>query len=265
MVPARFTAKTGLDVRAACRAGQLTGPTGGLAAGYVQANLCILPARYAADFQRFCALNPKSCPLLSSSEPGDPALPALGEGIDIRTDLPKYRVWEQGRLIAEVPDVRAYWRDDLVSFLLGCSHSFEEALVADGLPLRHEDQGIQVPYYTTHLQSVPAGMFHGPMVVSMRPFQPADAIRAIQITSRFPSVHGAPVHLGDPGLIGIHDLDAVETGRPVQMKPNDIPVFWACGVTPQAVLQEAKPDFCITHSPGHMLVTDLLNSRLSVF
>jgi uncharacterized protein YcsI (UPF0317 family) len=256
--------QSGLEVRLACREGSVTGPTGGMAHGYVQANLCILPKEYAADFQRFCALNPKPCPLLGTSEPGNPSIPMLGADIDIRTDLPKYRVWKDGKLIDEVHDVKDYWREDLVTFLMGCSHSFEEALEADRLPLRHMDQGIQVPYYTTNVQTIPAGIFNGPMVVSMRPFSAENAIRAIQITSRFPSVHGAPVHLGDPRLIGIQDLDNVETGKPVRLEPDDIPVFWACGVTPQAVLLQAKPGFCITHSPGHMLVTDLLNSRLSV-
>ena len=157
------------------------------------------------------------------------------------------------------------WSDDLVVFALGCSHSFEDALLADGLPLRHEEQGMQVPYYSTSIETVPSGPFHGPMVVSMRPFNARDAIRAIQITSRFPSVHGAPVHLGNPKLIGIDDLDDVETGLPVKMLADEIPLFWACGVTPQSAIMQARPTLAITHAPGHMLVTDLSNSRLSIF
>lgn len=232
--------QTGKDVRLRARSGDLRGPTGDMASGFVQANLAILPKAYAADFQRYCALNPKPCPLLSSSEPGDTKLPALGDDIDIRTDLPKYRIWQDGALVAEVHDIREYWRGDLVSFLLGCSHSFEEALLSAGLPLRHIDQGIQVPYYETNIPTARSGIFEGPLVVSMRPFAPADAIRAIQITSRFPSVHGAPVHIGDPSLIGIDNLEGVETGRSVKFEPHDIPVFWACGVTPQAAISKAK-------------------------
>jgi uncharacterized protein YcsI (UPF0317 family) len=259
------TYQTAREVRLASRNGELTRPTGGMAPGYVQANLCILPKEYAADFQRYCALNPQPCPLLGTSEPGNPSLPTLGEDIDIRFDVPRYRVWENGELVSEVTDIESLWRDDLVVFALGCSHSFEDALLADGLPLRHVEQGMQVPYYPTNIETIPSGPFKGPMVVSMRPFNARDAIRAIQITSRFPSVHGAPVHLGDPKLIGIDDLDDVETGLPVKMLPDEIPLFWACGVTPASAITQAKPSFAITHAPGHMLVTDLLNSKLSVF
>lgn len=256
--------ETGWDVRQRIRRGEWPRPTTGMAPGYVQANLAILPRDLAPDFQRFCALNPKPCPLLASSDPGDPSLPTLGKDIDIRTDVGMYRVWRDGAMVAEVPDIRDLWRDDLVAFLMGCSHSFEEALEADGLPLRHHEEGKAVPVYYTDVPTVPAGPFHGPLVVSMRPFKPADAIRAIQITSRFPNVHGAPVHIGKPELIGV-DLADVRAGDRVAVKDDELPVFWACGVTPQAVVAACKPPFCITHSPGCMLVTDLLNSRLAVF
>lgn len=257
--------ETGWDVRQRIRRGEWTRPTSGIAPGYVQANLAILPRDLAADFQRFCALNPKPCPLLASSEPGDPSLPTLGRDIDIRTDIGTYRVWRDGEMVEEVHDIRDLWRDDLVAFLLGCSHSFEEALVADGLRLRHQDQDKAVPVYVTNIPTVPSGPFHGPMVVSMRPFTPAEAIRAIQITSRFPSVHGAPVHVGMPEMIGVRDLAMVDEGDAVTIAADEMPVFWACGVTPQAVVRATRPPFCITHAPGCMLVTDLINSRLAVF
>lgn len=257
--------ETGWQLRQRIRRGEWPRPTQGMAPGYVQANLAILPRDLAPDFQRFCALNPKPCPLLASSDPGDPSLPTLGRDIDIRTDIGKYRIWRDGVMVEEVEDIRDHWRDDLVAFLLGCSHSFEEALEADGLRLRHIEEGKAVPVYYTNVRTTPAGMFHGPLVVSMRPFRPAEAIRAVQITSRFPSVHGAPVHIGKPELLGIADLAKVDAGDAVTVKEDELPVFWACGVTPQTVVAASKPAFCITHSPGHMLVTDLLNARLAVF
>ena len=252
------------QARLDARSGRLTGSTANLAPGRVQANLAILPRALAGDFLRFCQLNPKPCPLLAMSEPGDPALPTLGLDIDIRTDIPRYRVWRDGELVAEPADVREYWRDDLVSFLIGCSFSFEEAMLENGLPVRHIEQGCNVPMYRTDIETARAGVFGGPLVVSMSPLKAADAIRAIQVTSRFPAVHGAPVHLGDPALIGIADIAKPDYGDAVQIHAGEMPVFWACGVTPQSVVSAVKPEFCITHAPGHMLVTDLLNSRMAV-
>jgi uncharacterized protein YcsI (UPF0317 family) len=251
-------------VRLDARSGKLASPTANLAPGCVQANLAILPSALAADFLRFCQRNPKPCPLLAVSEPGNPALPELGRDIDIRTDLPRYRVWKDGELVAEPADVREFWRDDLVSFLIGCSFSFEEAMLENGLPVRHIEQGSNVPMYRTNVPTNPAGAFSGPLVVSMRPLKAADAIRAIQVTSRFPSVHGAPVHLGNPAEIGIADIGRPDYGDAVQIREGEIPVFWACGVTPQSVVASVKPEFCITHAPGYMLVTDQLNSRMAV-
>jgi uncharacterized protein YcsI (UPF0317 family) len=251
------------QARLDARAGRLTGPTANLAPGNVQANLAILPRDLAADFLRFCQRNPKPCPVLAVSEPGDPSLPDLGVDIDIRSDIPRYRVWHDGELVAEPTDVRDIWRDDLVSFLIGCSFSFEEAMLDNGLPVRHIEQGCNVPMYRTNIPTRAAGPFAGPLVVSMRPMNAADAIRAVQVTSRFPSVHGAPVHLGDPALIGIQDIGRPDYGDPVEIKPGEMPVFWACGVTPQSVVAATRPAFCITHAPGHMLVTDLINSRLA--
>lgn len=253
------------QVRLGARAGELTGPTANLAPGRVQANLAILPRALADDFLLFCQRNPKPCPLLAMSEPGNPALPELGHDIDIRTDIPRYRVWKDGQLIAEPTDVRDFWRDDLVSFLIGCSFSFEEAMQENDLPVRHIEQRRNVPMYRTNVPTQAAGVFKGPLVVSMRPLKAADAIRAIQVTSRFPSVHGAPVHFGDPAEIGITDIQRPDYGDAVDILPGEVPVFWACGVTPQSVVAAVKPEFCITHAPGHMLVTDLLNSRMAVF
>jgi len=256
--------KTGQAVRLSVRHGAHRGLTAGLAPGYVQANLAILPGDLATEFLRFCQLNPKPCPLLAASEPGDPRLPTLGADLDIRTDVPRYRIWRDGELIEEVPDIKAYWRDDLVAFLLGCSFSFEQALLEDGIPLRHIACGSNVPMYRTNIDTVPAGRFRGPLVVSMRPLKPADTIRAVQITSRFPAVHGAPVHVGKPELIGIKDLMKPDYGDSVAVEADELPVFWACGVTPQSVIAAVKPVFCITHAPGYMLVTDLKNSRMAI-
>ena len=255
--------ETGHAARLRIRSGEFRGPTSGMAPGYVQGNLVVLPAQYAADFHRFCQANPKPCPVLGISEAGSPALPALGEDIDLRTDLPRYRVWVDGELTDEPTDIGPLWRDDLVAFAIGCSFSFEEALIEAGLELRHQSEGCNVPMYRTSIPATPAGRFSGPLVVSMRPFLAADAIRAIQITSRFPAVHGAPVHLGDPARIGIADLGKPDYGDPVSVRDGEMPVFWACGVTPQAALRAAKLPFVITHAPGSMLVTDLRNSALS--
>ncbi|RTZ41696.1 putative hydro-lyase [Candidimonas sp. SYP-B2681] len=241
------------------------GPTAGLAPGFVQANLMILPQTLAAEFLLFCQRNPKPCPLLAVTEPGDYIVPALGQDLDIRSDVPKYRVWRHGELSAEPRNLRDVWRDDLVTFAIGCSFSFEEALLADGIDVRHISQGTNVPMYRTNIPTSPTPSLQGPLVVSMRPMQARDAIRAIQITSRFPSVHGAPVHLGDPARIGIHDIDQPDYGDAVAIGDGEIPVFWACGVTPQSIIQTVKPEFSITHAPGHMLITDLHNSQLASF
>jgi len=256
--------RTGRDARLAARAGEFKGQTAGVAPGYVQGNLAILPASLAGDFLRFCQLNPKPCPLLAASAPGDHRLPTLADDLDIRTDLPRYRVFARGEVIDEPADVRRHWRDDLVAFVLGCSFSFEEALIEGGIELRHITCNATVPMYRTSIATVPAGPFHGPMVVSMRPMKPADAIRAIQITTRFPAVHGAPVHIGKPEQIGIADLGKPDWGDPIPVHADEIPVFWACGVTPQSVVATVKPEFCITHYPGSMLVTDRRNSEFAI-
>ncbi|NRF70667.1 putative hydro-lyase [Aquincola sp. S2] len=258
-------ASTGLEVRLAARAGWLSSHTSGLATTHVQGNVVILPRDVADEFLRYCQRNPKPCPVLAVSEPGDHRLPTLAGDLDIRTDVPRYRVWREGVLVDEPGDVRGIWRDDLVSFVLGCSFSFEQALIEDGIRLRHVDEGKNVAMYRTSIATKAAGRFSGPMVVTMRPMKAADAIRATQITSRFPNVHGAPVHIGDPALIGIADLSQPDYGDAVAVLPDELPVFWACGVTPQAALAQARPPFAITHAPGAMLITDLLNHQLSSF
>jgi len=250
--------------RAAARSGELTGNPAGVAYGHVQGNVAILPREYAGEFERFCQRNPKPCPVLAIGDPGDPRLPTLGADIDIRTDCPRYRVFEDGQCVDEPHDIGRWWRDDLVAFILGCSFSFEQALLEAGVPLRHIEQRRNVAMWRTNIPTTPAGRFHGPLVVSMRPFKARDAIRAIQITSRFPTVHGAPVHIGLPEVIGIRDLMKPDWGDAVEVKPDELPVFWACGVTPQAVVAAAKVPFCITHFPGSMLVTDLRNAELAI-
>jgi len=247
------------------RAGEYRGPTGPLAKGYVQTNIVIMPEGYADDFLRFCQLNPKPCPLLEVGTPGDPRLPGLGADIDIRSDVPAYRLFERGREKAVVHDIADVWTNDLVTFALGCSFSFEEALEEAGLGVRHNELGLINPMYTTHLPTRPAGPFGGPYVVSMRPFKPADAIRAIQVTSRFPQVHGAPIHFGDPVAIGIRDIGVSQHGGDaVPIYAGEVPVFWACGVTSQIAVMQAELPFCITHQPAHMLITDLRNAELAV-
>jgi len=256
---------TPYQLRQTIRSGNMTTNTSGLCSGFVQGNLCILPQDYANDFLKFCHLNPKPCPIVGMSEsPGDFRLKSLGQDIDLRTDIPQYKLFENGQSVAQVNNIEQYWRDDLVAFVLGCSFSFEEALLADGLDVRNLSEGVNVPMYRTNIACQAAGPFAGNTVVSMRPYKPADAIRAVQICSRFPSVHGAPIHFGDPAAIGINDIAAPDFGDAVTINPGEVPVFWACGVTPQVAVEQAKPDFCITHAPGCMLVTDLNNSKLSI-
>ncbi len=246
------------------RRGDFRGPTAGHCPGYTQGNLAILPRAFADEFLRFCRSNAKACPVIGIGEPGDPRVPELGD-LDLRTDVPGYCLFRDGEPAGEVRDLNDLWTDDLVGFVIGCSMSFEEALVDAGVPIRHIEQGTTVPMYDTNLRNVPAGRFGGTMVVSMRPMTPTQAIRAIQVTSRFPSVHGAPVHFGDPAAIGIADLDSPDYGERSVVRDGEVPVFWACGVTPQQAIRAARPPLAITHKPGWMLVTDVRNSRLAVF
>ena len=252
-------------VRRMIRTKEWVSHTSGLAPNHVQGNVVILPEAHASDFLRYCQRNPKPCPLLAVSEPGDPRLPQLGADLDIRTDVPRYRVWRHGELVSEPGDISELWRADFVTFVLGCSFSFEQALRDAGLRLRHIEEGKNVAMFRTSIETVPAGMFRGPLVVSMRPMRAADAIRCVQVTSRFPGAHGAPVHLGDPALIGIADLARPDYGDAVHVAKDELPVFHACGVTPQAAIERARPALCITHSPGNMLITDLTISQQASF
>lgn len=244
-------------VRAAIRQGAYDGHTAGLAAGKLQCNLAILPERYALDFLRFCQRNPKPCPLVGVSDSGDPMLPTLGGDIDIRTDVSRYRVFRAGQFAEEVTDIAALWADDFVTVALGCSFTFENALLRNGIPVRHIETGRNVPMYRTDLALEPAGPFSGKMVVTMRPI-PADQVaQATEISARYPQAHGAPIAVGDPGRIGIADLGRPEWGDAVEVRAGEVPVYWACGVTPQNVLLEAALPICITHAPGHMLIADV--------
>ena len=250
------------DVRQSCREGTWTNHTAGLAPGHAQANLVILPAEHATDFRLFCEPNPKPCPLLDVTEPGSPVPARLAPSADIRTDLPRYRVWEHGKVVDEPTDVTGLWRDDLVGFLIGCSFTFEAALLREGLEVRHQACGTNVPMFRTSIECDTAGPFSGQLVVSMRPYGPADVVRAVEITSRFPSVHGSPIHVGLPALLGIEDLGNPDFGDAVPVGEDELPVFWACGVTPQAVLESARLPFAITHAPGCMFVSDVRDEDL---
>ena len=248
---------TGAEVRRAARSGELTGPTPGLARGYVQANLVVVPRDLAFDFLLFCQRNPKPCPVLDVTEAGSPEPSLVAHGADLRTDLPCYRVYRHGELVDEPADLLGLWRDDMVGFLLGCSFTFEQSLIEAGVPVRHLEMGRNVPMYRTNIACRPAGVFRGPMVVSMRPMTLAQAATAARVCTNFPQAHGIPLHVGDPAILDILDLNKPDFGDPVEVRPGETPVFWACGVTPQAVAQAARLPLLITHKPGHMFVTDL--------
>ncbi len=256
--------KTGAAVREACRQGVLTGPTAGLAPGFTQANLVMIPRDFAFEFLLFTQRNPKPCPVLEVLEAGEYRPRKFAPEADLRTDLPKYRIWKDGQLVSEADEIRNDWREDFVSFLIGCSFTFETAMLEAGLPVRHVEMNRNVPMYRTNRPCESAGRFAGPLVVSMRPMTPKEAIHATTITARFPAVHGAPVHFGDPGAIGIADLSKPDYGEAVEVRPGEIPVFWACGVTPQAALLAARPPIAITHAPGCMFVTDRRDAELAL-
>jgi uncharacterized protein YcsI (UPF0317 family) len=257
-----LTRVSGAEVRRRARSAELRGPTPGMSLGYVQANLVVVPRDLAFDFLLFCQRNPKPCPLLDVTEPGSAEPRLIAPGADVRTDVPCYRVFRDGALVEEPTDLNRWWRDDLVAFLIGCSFTFENALLEAGVPLRHIEQGRNVAMYRTNIACRAAGVFRGPMVVSMRPMTPAQAITATSVCARFPRAHGVPVHFGDPAAIGIRDIGRPDFGDPVDIRPRETPVFWACGVTPQAVAMEAKPPLLMTHKPGHMFVTDLRDTEL---
>jgi|TARA_B110000908_G_scaffold172620_1_gene241380 uncharacterized protein YcsI (UPF0317 family) len=246
-----------VEVRAAIRAGTYDGHTAGLAAGKLQCNLAILPERFALDFLRFCQRNPKPCPVVGVSDSGNPNMPTLAGNIDIRTDVSKYRVFRNGSLSEEVTNIADIWADDLVTIALGCSFTFENALLRSGIPVRHIETSMNVPMYRSNIDLVPAGRFGGQMVVTMRPIPEAQVAQAKEISGRFPQAHGAPIAVGDPVQIGITDLSQPDWGDAVEIRDGEVPVYWACGVTPQNVLLDAGLPLCVTHSPGHMLISDV--------
>lgn len=250
------------EIRRLIAQGLITGPTAGMSAGYAQANLVIIPKKYAYDFLLFTQRNPRPCPILEVGDVGDRYLKQIAKGCDITKEIPKYRIYENGELKGEYTDVSEYWRDDLVSFLIGCSFSFESELIEAGVPVRHIEEGCNVPMYKTNIACAPAGMFHGNMVVSMRPIPYELVTKAVLATGSMPKVHGAPIHIGTPEAIGITDLYHPDFGDMVTIHEGEVTVFWPCGVTPQNVIMDSKPDFCITHAPGHMLITDVKNVEL---
>lgn len=249
------------DVRQKIRRGEITGPTAGMCDGYAQANLVVLPREMAYDFLLFTQRNPKSCPLLEVTDTGSPYLHTIADA-DLRTDIPRYRIYRDGVLSGEVTDLCDVWQDDFVSFLIGCSFSFESALLEDDIPVRHIEEHCNVPMYNTTIPCESAGVFHGHMVVSMRPIPQNLVPRAVLITGQMPRVHGAPIQIGNPEAIGIQDLSHPDYGDMVTIRPGEVPVFWPCGVTPQNVIMASRPPIAITHAPGHMLITDTKNTAL---
>ncbi len=245
------------EVRGAIRSGFYRSHTAGLGPGYLQTNIVILPEAYALDFMRFCQRNPKPCPLTGVSDTGNPMLHTMGADIDIRTDVPAYNIYRDGRLDGSADDLHDLWQDDMVTFALGCSFTFEDALQQAGIPLWHVDHDTTVPMFRSNIACVPAGPFRSPMVVSMRAIDPGQIDLAIEISRRFPLAHGSPVHVGDPAALGIEDITRPDWGDPAPVEHGQVPVFWACGVTPQAAIAAAAPPICITHKPGHMLITDV--------
>lgn len=256
--------QTPRSIRHLIRSGQWAKPTSGAAPAYAQANLVILPQSYAFDFLLFCVRNPKPCPILEVMQAGEIEPRLIAPGADVRTDLPLYRVWRHGRLEEEMTEISSLFAPDMVSFLLGCSFSFENAMIAAGIPIRNIEEGKNVSMYRTNRMCKSAGSFSAPLVVTMRPVPHALVTRAVQVTSRYASVHGAPVHIGDPKVLGIEDLSKPDFGDPVTIRPGETPVYWACGVTSSLAALSVRPDICITHAPGHMFISDLLNETLSM-
>ena len=252
------------DVRRIIREGKLSRPTAGIAQGYAQANLAVLPQELAYDFLLFAQRNPKPCPILDVTEIGSPEPKFVGSGADLRYDIGKYRVYKHGVLVEEVPDIERYWNEKMVGFLLGCSFSFETAMLNNGIPVRHIEENCNVPMYVSNIECRPAGVFSGPTVVSMRPIPEALLVKAVQVTSRFPAVHGAPLHIGNPASIGIKDIAQPDFGDAVTVKEGEVPVFWACGVTPQAVAMRVKPELMLTHAPGYMFICDTKDEDYAV-
>ncbi len=264
LVEALQTTSVSEAVRRQARSGQFSGQTAGCAPDFHQGNVVILPKKYASDFLLYCSNNPKPCPIIGVAAPGSANIPSLGTDLDIRTDIPKYRLYEHGKLSCELHDISDFWSTDLVTFVLGCSFSFEEALMREGYPVRHIEFGCIVPMFKTNIETMPGGIFNGPMVVTMRSFPEEQVPAVFDLAARYPHAHGTPIFWGDPEAIGISDLQSPDYGDAIEIPNGEIPVFWACGVTPQAAIKRAQPDICITHAPGCMLVTDVPSARAPV-
>lgn len=250
------------DIRAKIRRGEITGETSRYAPGFVQLNLAIIPAEFGDEFFRFCQMNSRPCPVLEMLPAGEFSPKTLGDDIDVRHDFPRYIVWKDGEPVDEVTDISDIWRDDLACFLIGCSFSFEGELLRCDVPVRHIDLGRTVPMYNTNIPLHTTEHFGGNYVVSMRPMTPAQAIRAVQVTTPMSKVHGAPIHLANPEAIGITAIENPDYGDKPEIYDGEIPVFWPCGVTPQQAIRYAHLPFAITHKPGHMLISDLKNTSL---
>lgn len=250
------------EIRTLIKEQKITGQTSGRCAGYAQANLCILPKDLAFDFLLFCNRNPKPCPVLEVGDAGSRVIREMADHADVATDFPKYRIWKNGLLAEEVTDISDIWQDDFVYFLIGCSFSFEAELLEAGIPVRHIEENRNVPMFNTNIPLKKAGIFGGNMVVSMRPIPYDLVVKAVNVTAAMPRVHGAPIHIGDPERIGINDISKPDYGEAVTVRDGEVPVFWPCGVTPQNTVMNAKPPIAITHSPGHMFITDVKNASL---
>lgn len=257
-----YSSMSPYEVRKLIKEQKITGQTSGMCAGYAQANLCILPKELAFDFLLFCTRNPRPCPILEVGDAGSRLIKTMADNADVATDFPKYRIWKDGVLTEEKTDISDIWQDDFIYFLIGCSFSFEAELLEAGIPVRHIEEGKNVPMFNTNIELQKAGIFGGNMVVSMRPIPYELVIKAVNVTAAMPRVHGAPIHIGNPELIGIKDISHPDYGDAVTIKDGEIPVFWPCGVTPQNAVMNAKPPLAITHSPGHMFITDVKNSSL---
>ena len=248
------------EIRKKIRDGEHTGPTSGIAGDKVQANLAILPKEYAFDFLLFAIRNSKPVPIIEVLEAGE-FVSRYAKNSDIRTDIPQYNIYKNGELTETVSDIKKYWRDDFVTFLIGCSFTFEQAILDAGISIKHIDEGRNVAMYKTNIETEPAGVFKGNTVVSMRPFKKSLVDKVTEITNEFPNMHGGPVHAGDPKEIGIRNIDKPDYGDSIEIAEDEVPVFWACGVTPQNVVLNTKPEILISHAPGHMFITDINNEE----
>ena len=248
------------ELRTLIARGEFSRPTAGECPGYIQTNMVALPRAYAKRFEAFAKANSKAIPVLEIIEDGH-CSKTLAPSANILNEIPKYNILKDGILVETLKDITHYASEDLVFFLIGCSFSFENALIENGMPLRHVDEQKNVAMYRTNIKLTPMEGFEGDMVVSMRPIKKEKVADACIVTSHFPKTHGAPIHVGYPDMIGIDDISKPDYGDAIEIKPDEIPLFWPCGVTPQNVITSMKLPFAITHAPGHMFVTDRKDSE----